>query len=276
MGVEERVLSMEQLRRESLTACDIRVVPQHWEDGEDYTGFWAKPRPHSSFFFIFADMAVTYTMADGRKYLGLKNDLFYLPRGVRYTVDFARREMGNGPDTYVLDFDLFDARGKRVMLGHDVAQYHIQSRPLNDSILQKIYAVCHDEYKNQLYLLSLFFELLNAICSSVSQEHSNFYVIRRGVELLRQEWEKNERIARYAQACGVSESHFRALFHQWAGMGPVQYRNRLRISHAQSYLVNSPMRVDKIAAMVGFDDVFYFSRLFKKITGVSPRAYRGQ
>ena len=74
----------------------------------------------------------------------------------------------------------------------------------------------------------------------------------------------------------MSESHFRALFHQWAGMGPVQYRNRLRISHAQSYLVNSPMRVDKIAAMVGFDDVFYFSRLFKKITGVSPRAYRGQ
>ena len=104
MGVEERVLSMEELRRESLTACDIRVVPQHWEDGEDYTGFWAKPRPHSSFFFIFADMAVTYTMADGHKYLGLKNDLFYLPRGVRYTVDFARREMGNGPDTYVLDF----------------------------------------------------------------------------------------------------------------------------------------------------------------------------
>ena len=59
-----------------------------------------------------------------------------------------------------------------------------------------------------------------------------YYVIRRGVEELTRDWNRQERISKYAEICGISQCYFNAMFRVWSGMGPVEYRNRLRITHA--------------------------------------------
>ena len=55
---------------------------------------------------------------------------------------------------------------------------------------------------------------------------------------------------------------------------PMQYIVSLRIAAAKGYLENSNKNIAEIAATVGYDNALYFSRLFRKHTGVTPSEYR--
>lgn len=77
-----------------------------------------------------------------------------------------------------------------------------------------------------------------------------------------------------AQQTGLSDSRFRLLFHQFTGCSVTRYQNRLRIQTAQDLLLSGQYTVTQVAAELGFADVYYFSRLFKKIVGINPSACR--
>ena len=82
--------------------------------------------------------------------------------------------------------------------------------------------------------------------------------------------DKNYSVSQLARAAGLSESYFRALFKKYTGISVVQYQNYMKISRAKDLLLAGNYRVSKVAEMVGIHDIYYFSRLFKKITGVNP------
>lgn len=71
----------------------------------------------------------------------------------------------------------------------------------------------------------------------------------------------------------LSPSHFRALFKQQTGETSVQFQNRLKIAKACDLLRSGTCNVTDAAYATGFSDVYYFSRLFKKITGRNPSQY---
>jgi AraC family transcriptional regulator of arabinose operon len=73
----------------------------------------------------------------------------------------------------------------------------------------------------------------------------------------------------------VSPSHFFALFKRQTGCAPIDFLIRLRIFRGCLLLEHTPLTVKEIAAALGYDDAFYFSRLFKLVSEVSPRYYRG-
>lgn len=77
-----------------------------------------------------------------------------------------------------------------------------------------------------------------------------------------------------AEANNLSVSRFSHLFTQTFGMSPHSYRMKIKIDRAKYLLSENDYSVKEIAEMLGFDDQFYFSRLFKKNTGVSPQAFR--
>jgi YesN/AraC family two-component response regulator len=58
------------------------------------------------------------------------------------------------------------------------------------------------------------------------------------------------------------------------GIPPIQYINRRRIEKAQQLLLSSDDSLYRIAAQVGFADVYYFSRLFKQYVGLAPSYYQ--
>ena len=77
-----------------------------------------------------------------------------------------------------------------------------------------------------------------------------------------------------AQAAGVSEDHLSRLFHREFGLTLWEYLTRLRIARAKERLRHSDESVQAVARAVGFHDRAYFSRVFRRLTGVAPRAYR--
>lgn len=76
-----------------------------------------------------------------------------------------------------------------------------------------------------------------------------------------------------AERVGLSPSYFRTVFKQTAGMTAVDYQNRLKINKAGDLLLGGYCNVSEAAEAVGFKDIYYFSRLFKKITGMAPSSY---
>ncbi len=72
---------------------------------------------------------------------------------------------------------------------------------------------------------------------------------------------------------GCSPSHLRAIFKQVYGESPTRYLNGIRIEHAKQMLASSVFTINEIATACGFQNVYYFSRVFKEYTGTSPGKY---
>jgi AraC-like DNA-binding protein len=79
-----------------------------------------------------------------------------------------------------------------------------------------------------------------------------------------------------AERVHLSPSRFQAVFREALDMSPGTYIQRQRIRKAQEMLVRTDLAVREIAEKTGHPDPFHFSRIFKKITGASPAAYRQQ
>jgi AraC-like DNA-binding protein len=77
-----------------------------------------------------------------------------------------------------------------------------------------------------------------------------------------------------ARSVNFSTSHYSALFRKKTGYAPIEYFNHLKIQRACQYLHFTDLRVKEIADKLGFDDPYYFSRLFSKLMGMSPNQYR--
>ena len=78
-------------------------------------------------------------------------------------------------------------------------------------------------------------------------------------------------IARNAQ---MSYGYFSRCFHDIIGVSFSDYCSQIRISHAKELLLNTDKTVQEIAFLTGYNDEKYFSRIFKKLTNVSPSEFR--
>ena len=77
-----------------------------------------------------------------------------------------------------------------------------------------------------------------------------------------------------ARELGVGYSWFRRRFRQCTGLSPAQYRLQVRINHASQLLKTTALPVAEIARQSGFDSAYYFARIFREKSGVTPTEYR--
>ena len=75
---------------------------------------------------------------------------------------------------------------------------------------------------------------------------------------------------------GLSESSFFALFKSATGLTPLDFFIRARMRHAGQLLAETTLQIKEVAARLGYDDQFYFSRLFKSVHGIPPREFRAR
>lgn len=79
-----------------------------------------------------------------------------------------------------------------------------------------------------------------------------------------------------AAQMNINASYLSSLFRKEMGMPLTEYVNRSRIIHAQRLLLTTNLPTKSIALQCGISDTCYFSRLFKRLTGMTPKSYREQ
>ena len=78
----------------------------------------------------------------------------------------------------------------------------------------------------------------------------------------------------FARACNLSETHMRRIFIESANITPSEYLNLVRIKKACEMLAKEKCSIEKVSNSVGYPVISTFMRNFKKITGISPNAWR--
>lgn len=97
---------------------------------------------------------------------------------------------------------------------------------------------------------------------------------KRAVAFLHQNYARPLARWEIAEGIGVSEDYLSRVFNRELGISPWDYLNRYRISRARELLRLTHDSISRVGRRVGFSDPAYFSRVFHRITGMSPRAYR--
>lgn len=97
---------------------------------------------------------------------------------------------------------------------------------------------------------------------------------RQGILCIQQNYFRPIGVEEVARQTGVSRSCLYRAFQAEEGCSPSAYLTRYRMERARSLLRHSALSVGAVAASVGFEDPFYFSRSFRKETGLSPTQYR--
>jgi AraC-like DNA-binding protein len=77
-------------------------------------------------------------------------------------------------------------------------------------------------------------------------------------------------VTELAEMCGYSESHFRRLFREVMGVTPKQYIKKTKMEYALYLLRDEKLPVKEVAATLGYNDTFEFSKQFKTVYGTSP------
>jgi len=98
--------------------------------------------------------------------------------------------------------------------------------------------------------------------------------VERSIAYMMEHLHEPLQVATLAATANTSQSHFFALFKRQTGMPPICYFIRLRMRRACELLQDESIHVKEVAASLGYDDPFYFSRLFKSVNRVAPSEYR--
>lgn len=98
--------------------------------------------------------------------------------------------------------------------------------------------------------------------------------IEQSVAYMAQHLDRPLQVATLAAQANISPSHFFALFKRRIGSAPMDYFTRLRMRRACRLLHETNLSVKEVASKLGYDDPFYFSRVFKSVNQMAPSDYR--
>ena len=113
-------------------------------------------------------------------------------------------------------------------------------------------------------------------CQSCSMQamNKNYPVAELAGKLIRENLSLNYSIADIASLINVDEYYLMHLFKKQYGESIVSYRNNLRMEKARKMLLETDKKIIEISLECGFENVCYFSRMFKEREGLAPAIYR--
>lgn len=142
---------------------------------------------------------------------------------------------------------------------------------LNSQYLTKI--LMQQNQEELCYLLQEVVEnFMNAMFTHRDQGNPH---IRKALRYIAANYTQKLTLQHVAGEVGISPNHFSALFHKTVGVSFREYLSRTRVEGSKQLLLYTDYSLADIAAAMGFPDQSNFSKVFKRITGISPGKYRG-
>lgn len=224
--------------------------------------------PQDFVLVIVLDGETEYTIQQ-TKYSVRKNDIILFPPGIRRSASTSSQN----PWSFIsiifrmdIDQEAADFFDKSILIWHD----------MGDSV-RKYFQDASDAWtgKNALFQIKcnyLITEILYKLILSDMPYHKVPHIkkLEKARSFIQEHFREDISVEELAASIDLSVSYFRRLFHEAYGYSPMQYIIHLRIENARDLLLSGEVNVTEAAELSGFDDIYYFSTLFKKKTGTTP------
>lgn len=266
-------IPFEKLYHTEFYISDTVAKPQYWVSrGNCYNALDTPKISHTLLWMkncsaVITDKTGTVITAD-------KNQLVYTAKGTRYRVDF--KDTGKGEeDTVVLHFQMTDKNLSDIL---PADRPFVCIKNVDSFLAEQIEKAVAECQKNVVCFPEVnacLYKILSVICQKQKRRtlKRKFAVILSGIELLEENADLS--IEEIAERTGVSLCYFRRLFKEYSGETPISFRQHCRIEKAKGLLLSEEdYSVGEIAQMLGFSDIYHFSKTFKKFCGVSPATYK--
>ena len=176
---------------------------------------------------------------------------------------------GNKSDDFMKDLGFWDNPIERVGI-------HPQIIELFEKIIIELrLQQQHFEYISLSYMTEIFIQLSRiAFINTSSPTNLRSTQISDAVLAMHREYSIEHPINYYADISNLSVSQFIRNFKKVMKIPPNKYIQTIRISAAKELLQTTDLSINQIAELIGYNDSFYFSKVFKKATNVTPSEFR--
>lgn len=241
-----------------LESCQVKALHQ----------YAMQPACVERFVYITKGDACFYVNAT--EMLAKERDMVYLPRNTAYRSKWLRPS-----EFVVVDMQLCDENGVNIRFGEAPCVLFHDTNRIYDGLLAELAEKADTagpfDWLERLYLS---IKLLCEIARDTASTESNENLIKPGITYLENNYAENFSIDTLAEMCAISPGYFRKLFIAAKGTSPADYRNLLRIQRASELLKSGNYTIGEVAERVGVNDIKYFSKLFVRYVGMTPREFR--
>lgn len=125
------------------------------------------------------------------------------------------------------------------------------------------------EFITRTLLAQLLIEIYNNIKKN-NQNYSTSLKVEKIIEYMRGNVDTRVTIADLSELVKISPTYLSAIFKETTGYSVIKFFNKIKIDKAKELIIEGDKKIKEVAQILGFTDEFYFSRIFKKIEGISP------
>lgn len=236
----------------------------------------------------FHDTHELYYLVRGKTKYFIGDEIFLLePGDMVFIPRFVYHKTDNGDNTYVerlrLVFDdNFSGEEARKYINRLKTRKFLRIPREKQDFFKQIFEQIENEEKNKhsgyKEMEQLCFrQLLILISRYCTEENTNlsepFTMVQCIAKYISENYSADLSLEALSKKYSVSTSHLSRLFKKITGVGINEYINICRITAAEKMLCNKDVSITEIATKCGFNDSSYFSLVFKKLKGITPKKY---
>lgn len=157
--------------------------------------------------------------------------------------------------------------------------FHCEKVDELKKVILQMFKYQHFSVANQYHLQGLLCEFLGYIAEGVrgnelEEESDDNKYVRDAVNYIRNNYFRGITVAEIAEHVSVNRSYLYKLFEETFEMSPKEFLTRFQVSRAKELLSWSDITIESVASACGYKDALAFSKVFRKVIGISPTAYR--
>lgn len=219
---------------------------------------------HGFIYTVKGEMCDTFVSGEEKKINVRAGELIFIPKNCAYTGTYLE----DGTEIKIVQFDLADG---------ELPEYlsHPKKIELPDAgkLIEQFFIMNQNGLTSHpFYYLSGIYELLWKIDGVYSNLPRRYKKLHAALGELSERYYEDRQVAYYAEMCGMSEVNFRRLFREYTGKTPIEYRNALRLENAAVLLGSGEYNVSEAAEACGFSNLSFFTRLYKRRYGHTPKS----
>ncbi|WP_029318985.1 AraC family transcriptional regulator [Butyrivibrio sp. AE3004] len=237
-------------------------------------------RPRGILHFVISGKGKLQIM--GKEYHIHANQLFYIPANIMAYYEADKDDPWEYCWTHIGGAVMLEALKDCQIDEYNPVKDIISSKTGNFRNLFDILSDIFNDYESEYYCLAKVYEIMDYLkkayltATEKNNESQQLQYVRTVIKFIQLKYSENIHVDTIADTCGLNRSYLSRLFRDATGTTIKDYIQTYRMQTAQKMLKNSDSSIQYIAFAVGYNDIFTFSKAFKKYSGFSPSSYRNQ